>query len=175
MARTEILILSDIHGNSGALDEVLTRTHPHLLLFCGDGLRDLAYLPLPCPLYAVRGNCDHFSVSALGDVQEELTLTVDGMTLLLCHGHSYGVKSGLGRLILTAAQRGVDAVIFGHTHEPVEMTLRPENTKERFGISLEKPLYLFNPGSLGYAPHSFGTLTLQNGVPMFGHGQLDPK
>ena len=93
--------------------------------------------------------------------------------LFITHGHRYGVKSGLGALIAQAVKEDADAVIFGHTHEPLDMTLLPEHTNERFGICLHKPLHVFNPGSLGYRPHSFGTLTIQNGIPLFGHGQLE--
>ncbi len=172
MARTEVLILSDSHGKSDAVAQTVKLTRPHLILFCGDGLRDLAELDLPCPLYAVRGNCDVFNVPALGDIGEESILNLDGLRLLICHGHRYGVKSGLGSLLWEAAREDVDAVIFGHTHEPLEITLLPEHADTRFGIHLTKPLRLFNPGSLGYAPHSFGTLTIKDGIPLFGHGQI---
>lgn len=172
MARTELLILSDSHGRADAVEQALKLTRPHLLLFCGDGLRDLARLDLPCPLYAVRGNCDYFSVPSPGDAEDTLSLTVDGMKLLLTHGHRYGVKGGLGHLIAWAVRERADAVIFGHTHEPLDMTLLPENTLAGLDIHLEKPLHLFNPGAIGAYPSSFGTLTLQNGVPLFGHGAL---
>ena len=172
MATTEVLIMSDTHGNGDLAEQAIRLTRPHVILFCGDGLRDLAFLTLPCPLYAVRGNCDHFLASAMENTGEMLTITLDGMKILLTHGHRFGVKSGLGSLILRAVQENADAVVFGHTHEPLELTLLPENASSRLGISLNKPLHLFNPGSLGYAPHSFGRLTLKNGVPLFSHGQL---
>ena len=172
MSATELLILSDSHGKSSAIERLLQRTRPDLILFCGDGLRDLAYLPLPCPFYAVRGNCDMFSAAGLENTPEELTVTIDGLKLLVTHGHRYGVKGGLGALISRAVRLEVDAVVFGHTHEPLEMTLLPD-IDHGFGISLKKPLHLFNPGSLGYFPHSFGTLTIKGGVPLFGHGTLE--
>ena len=172
MANTEVLILSDSHGKSNAIAQAVSLARPHLILFCGDGLRDFTELDLPCPLYAVRGNCDVFHVPALGDVEEETVMNLDGLRLLLCHGHRYGVKGGLGTILGKALREDVDAVIFGHTHEPLELTLSPQHANERFGIHLNRPLHLFNPGSIGYAPHSFGTLTIRRGVPLFGHGQL---
>ncbi|MBQ9781347.1 MAG: metallophosphoesterase family protein [Clostridia bacterium] len=173
MAKTEILIISDTHGKGDLAERAVALTRPHLTIFCGDGLRDLAFRPALLPLYAVRGNCDYFTVPDIGETEETLTLTIDGLKLLITHGHRYGVKSGLGALITKAIQENTDAVIFGHTHEPLELTLLPEHASSRFGISLNKPLYLFNPGSLGYAPHSFGTLTIKDGVPLFGHGRLE--
>lgn len=172
MVNTDVLIISDTHGRGDLARQVITLTRPDLILFCGDGLRDLAFDPLPCPLYAVRGNCDFFSVPTVGSVEETITLTLDGLKLLLTHGHRYGVKSGLGALIAKGAQEKADAVIFGHTHEPLLLTLTPENASARFGIQLTKPLHLCNPGSLGYPPHSFGRLTLRNSIPLFSHGVL---
>lgn len=173
MAKTDILILSDSHGKSDLIEQTKKLTRPHLILFCGDGLRDFDVGSYTCPVYAVRGNCDCFYVPHMGDVEETLTLNIDGVKLFITHGHRYGVKSGLGALIAQAVKEDADAVIFGHTHEPLDMTLLPEHTNERFGICLHKPLHVFNPGSLGYRPHSFGTLTIQNGIPLFGHGQLE--
>ena len=172
MATTDILIVSDSHGKSDLIEQAAKLTRPHLMLFCGDGLRDLDCSGCICPVYAVRGNCDCFYVPHMGDTDEILTMTLDGVKLLITHGHRFGVKSGLGALISKAVAENADAVIFGHTHEPLDITLLPEHTNERYGICLHKPLHVFNPGSLGYRPHSFGTLTLRNGVPLFGHGHL---
>ena len=172
MARTDILILSDSHGKGDLAEKAAALTRPHLTIFCGDGLRDLDMRPTLHPLYAVCGNCDVFSTPGMGDIEETMILNLDGVRLFITHGHRYGVKSGLGTLITKAVRENADAVIFGHTHEPLDITLLPENTMDQYGIQLNKPLHLFNPGSLGYAPHSFGTLTIKDGVPLFGHGQI---
>lgn len=172
MAKKEILIISDTHGKGDLAEKAAGLTRPHLTLFCGDGLRDLDMRPHLYPLYAVRGNCDVFLTPLMGDIEETMTLNIDGVKLFITHGHRYDVKSGLSSLIGKAVQESADAVIFGHTHEPLELTLLPEHASSRFGISLNKPLHLFNPGSLGYAPHSFGTLTIRDGIPLFGHGQI---
>ncbi len=174
MAKTDILILSDTHGKGDLIEKASKLTRPHLILFCGDGLRDFDDGDHLCPIYAVRGNCDYFYVPRMGDIDDTLTLNVDGVKLFVTHGHRYGVKSGLGALIAQAAKEDADAAIFGHTHEPLETTLLPEHANKHYGICLHKPLHLFNPGTLGYRPHSFGTLTIQNGVSLFGHGQLLP-
>lgn len=172
-----ILILSDSHGRSDLVREVMERTRPDLLLFCGDGLRDLLYCDLPCPLFAVKGNCDLMPPPlpyADGEVGDETLIPIDNMKLLLMHGHRYGVKGGLGAAIARAASCDADALIFGHTHQPFELILRPKEEENPHGnpldVNLKKPLYVFNPGSLCDCPHTFGTLTLRGGVPLFGHG-----
>ena len=175
MSQTDILILSDTHGRDDLIPQTVRLAHPHLMIFCGDGLRDFDPDSLLCPLYAVRGNCDWSYAPHLGEIGDSLSLNFDGVKLLITHGHRFSVKHGLGALVSYAVQENVDAVIFGHTHEPLDILLSSEHAYERFGISLNKPLQLFNPGSLGYAPHSFGTLTIRNGISLFGHGRLELK
>lgn len=169
-----LLIVSDTHGRPDLLTEAIRRTRPDGILFAGDGLRDLTRAELPCPLWAVRGNCDWMqSPCIVGGVtleaEDEELITLQGLRILLTHGHRYGVKGGLGTAVARAVQLDADALIFGHTHIPLELHLSPEETGT---LSVTKPLTVFNPGSLGERPHTFGTLTLRGGQPLFGHGEL---
>ena len=54
--------------------------------------------------------------------------------IFVTHGHAYGVKSGLGRLIDKAESVGADIALYGHSHIPDLTYMR--------GISA------FNPGSI---------------------------
>lgn len=56
--------------------------------------------------------------------------------VLLTHGHYYQVSLSLNYLREEALQRGVDIVMFGHTHRPL--------------LEQEKGLTLLNPGSISY-------------------------
>ena len=171
MKATDILILSDSHQHVSAIDRVLEQSAPHMMIFCGDGLRDFSYRDLPCPLYAVKGNCDAF-LHGVDEVDNEIILPVDGLRIFVTHGHRYDVKDGLEKLVARAAAVKADVAIFGHTHVPLERFLPAGCPMETYGIHLEKPLYLFNPGSIGAMRPSFGTLTVRDGVPLFGHGTL---
>lgn len=165
----EILILSDSHGRAHRIEEALSRQikRPDAVLFLGDGLRDLDALVDPSVLlYAVRGNCDFFSPGA--DVPDERSLFWEGHRLLLCHGHTYGVKGGIGPLLSAGVRMGADLLLFGHTHMPY---LERIGAGERIaGVTLERDVYLFNPGSL--AQGSFGTLHLNGDEVLFSHGVL---
>ena len=171
----ELLIVSDSHGRVENIQAAIERQIKALdaVLFLGDGARDLDRLFLvDTPLWAVRGNCD-WSSSDYADKTERL-LYLEGHTVLMTHGHEWGVKGGLGALIAHAADVGADIVLFGHTHKP---TLRALATGETVGKTvLERPMYLFNPGSIGYNEdgegYSFGTLTLRGETVLFGHGRL---
>ena len=166
----EFLIFSDSHGSAQNMTAAIDRQikTPDAVLFLGDGARDLDRLFLcDIPIWAVRGNCD-WSSSDYAD-KTERTLYFEGHTILLCHGHEWGVKGGMGALIAHAAEVGADIVLFGHTHTPTLQTIAAgEQVK---GITLTRPMYLFNPGSIGY-DGSFGTLTLKGEAVLFGHGKL---
>lgn len=169
-----LLILSDSHGRHDAVAEAIRRVRPDGILFAGDGLRDLTYIDLPCPLWAVRGNCDWSTVPLLVGGQtvvptEEELITLDGRRILLMHGHRYEVKGGLGLAIARATQRKADALIIGHTHKPLELHLSP-GRDDPYGVPM--PLTVFNPGSIGGRDGSFGTLTIRGGQMLFGHGVL---
>ena len=116
-----LLILSDSHGNTYALREAIERAHPDGILFAGDGLRDLTHCDINAPLWAVRGNCDFFLSSLivggreLTPSEEELVV-IDGIRILLLHGHTVGVKSGLENAIQHAARHDADVLVYGHTH-----------------------------------------------------------
>ena len=170
-----VLILSDSHGRGNFVDAILTRTHPDAVLFAGDGLRDLLYAPASAPIYTVRGNCDFYVPPmsfANGDAEEESLFYLEEKKVLLMHGHKWGVKSGLGAALAHAARLEADILVFGHTHEPFERYYAPDDTHGEIGLPLRKPLWVFNPGSLGDRPHTFGTLTIRKGQLLFGHGTV---
>ena len=139
---------------------------PDGVLFLGDGLRDAELLESEIPWYMVKGNCDWFG----GERPDEIVMAMEGHTLLLAHGHRYGVKGGLGALLKHACEVGADVVLYGHTHNP---DLQIVDAGEVVGDAiLEKPIYLFNPGSIGSREGSFGALTLRPDCVFFSHGTL---
>ena len=170
-----LLILSDSHGRPDRVEEALRRVKPDGLLFAGDGLRDLTCREIPCPFWAVAGNCDWISSplivnGSLFEPETEELAVIEGVRILLIHGHRYGVKGGPGQAIARAVQRDADVLVFGHTHTPLELHLSPDSGRSDFSVA--KPLTVFNPGSLGDRNASFGTLTVKGGQLLFGHGEL---
>jgi putative phosphoesterase len=129
------LVLSDTHGDKTgmvrALD-YLDALKADALLHLGDFDADADFLgrELRLPVTAVSGNCDAFR--SMRPTEE--ILEVEGLRLLLTHGHRYGVKENLQRLLYAALERDCAAALFGHTHEP--------------HLSREEGVLLLNPGSL---------------------------
>ena len=162
----EILIFSDSHGSASNMSLALDRQikTPDAILFLGDGARDLDNLfVVDTPIWAVRGNCDWYS-SDLADKTERL-LYFEGHTILLCHGHEWGVKGGLGALIAHAAEIDADIVLFGHTH-----TRTLEYIEKGSIRGVDRDIVLFNPGSLGDFEGSFGNLNISDSGFLLSHG-----
>ncbi|MBQ9133139.1 MAG: YfcE family phosphodiesterase [Clostridia bacterium] len=159
-----ILILSDIHAYYRYAVEAV-KMHPECrtVLFLGDGCRHLDALREVAPqaaFVAVRGNCDTF----LDGVSEtELTLEISGHRIFLCHGHTRGVKYGLGGLLSAAKERKADIALYGHTH------IAHEEYDSESGI------YLLCPGSIG-APRdgkfTYGLLSLDAKNVLFSVGEI---
>ena len=161
----EILIISDSHGRVDNIREVAERCNAaREILFLGDGLRDIDAAWLDDAI-CVRGNCDMFGAN---DYPAERILRFGEYTVMMTHGHEYSVKSGIERAAAAAAERGADMLAFGHTHTRADIYL-PEGSNVG-GLTLEKPLRIFNPGAL--KDGSFGMLTIKNGIPLTSFGSV---
>ena len=136
----KIIVFSDSHGRASAMQEVLMM-HPDakMVLHCGDGAREFEYFAEEHPglsFTGVPGNCDFFGAKNPATV----ILDVDGVRILLTHGHRFFVKSSTSALITHARENDIDIAIFGHTHVPLDRYISGEEG--------QKPLRLFNPGSI---------------------------
>ncbi len=162
----KILVLSDSHGDIYNLKEVL-RIHrdANAVCFLGDGLRDVDALYREVQNSAawicVRGNCDFYNLFDGCAVGKNAQIEYFGKRILLTHGDLYSAKYGLGGLISLAREREADVVLYGHTHIP----------KETY-VNEERPIYLFNPGSICYPNGSYGLITLDEGGILFSHGKI---
>lgn len=130
-----ILILSDTHGDTGAIELALSDADAALALHLGDCAGDMAFVMRShpdLPFHAVCGNCDFTSATPV-----ELTLEIGGKRLYLLHGHTKNVQNGDGALLAAAKKRGADIVLYGHTHiaraEHVDgmLLLNPGSAKRR--------------------------------------------
>ena len=168
------LVFSDSHGRTSKIIEAFERQIKKIdaVIFLGDGLRDISYCEFgDIPLYCVCGNCDMFSRFGTVMAEDEMLVTFGGKKIMLTHGHAYSVKSSYTRICMAAAREGADIVMFGHTHIPHSEYL-PEG-ECKYGTVLPKPLYLFNPGSIGGYDGSFGVLEIdRRGNVILSFGQV---
>lgn len=129
-----ILIVSDTHKKHDNLKRVLECVSPvDLLIHLGDaeGYEDIIGQMAGCPIEIVAGNNDFFS-----KLPREKELQIGNYRALITHGHLYYVSSGIEDLMREAEARGVDVVMFGHTHIPL--------------IEYGENAVALNPGSLTY-------------------------
>lgn len=125
-----VLIFSDTHGRLEAALKIIKEEKFDLILHAGDFFRDSQGLAavVDVPVYGVIGNCDPPGTGPAKDL-----LTLGGKKILLVHGHQFRVKISYQSIFYRACQEGVDAVVFGHTHVPLNETM--------------EGILLFNPGS----------------------------
>ncbi|MFA7637616.1 MAG: YfcE family phosphodiesterase, partial [Monoglobales bacterium] len=85
--------------------------------------------------FFVSGNCDFFDTEP-----SDKAFEIEGFKFFITHGHPYGVKTSLDRLISHAKENKVDCVLFGHTHIPIcekidgMLILNPGSARQSFGI-----------------------------------------
>ena len=144
----DILVLSDSHGAVAPMVRAVELAIPDLILHLGDCWRDGERLRdrFPdIPLEQVPGNCDFLS-----DAPTEQLLVLGGKRILMCHGHTYRVKTSLLLAGVAAEEQQLDLFLFGHTHRPLV---------DRRGRTL-----FLNPGSIGDAVRpSYATVTIRDG------------
>ncbi|MCF8011300.1 MAG: metallophosphoesterase [Clostridiales bacterium] len=143
-----VLVLSDTHGDLKNALYALQKEQYDIILHAGDFVRDAGELAaqVKVPLYKVLGNCDVYDLGV-----EKQIIELEGKKILLIHGHQLKVKTTYQRLLYCAAEENADAVVFGHTHEPLNI--------EQDGI------LLFNPGSTSRPKHgqqsSYGIMEIK--------------
>ena len=129
-----ILIISDTHKQNHNLMRVLDKVGKiDLLIHLGDieGSEDYISLNSGCPVEMIAGNNDFFS-----NLDKEKEIQIGPYKALLTHGHYYYVSVGIEDIKKEARGRGMDIVMFGHTHRPV--------------IDIDENITAINPGSLSY-------------------------
>ncbi|MFQ9934364.1 MAG: metallophosphoesterase family protein [Lachnospiraceae bacterium] len=130
----KVLIVSDSHKHNENIEKVLNKVKPiDLMIHCGDaeGYEDYISKIAECPLFIVAGNNDFFS-----RLDREMVFNIDKYKVFLTHGHYYYVSMGVERLVDEAKQRGVDIVMYGHTHRPM--------------LDIREDIVIINPGSISY-------------------------
>lgn len=129
----KILIVSDTHKKNDNYFKVLEMHKPDMVIHCGDaeGSEYALTKAADCPVHIVLGNNDFFS-----ELPRELELEIEGYKVWVTHGHNYYVSMGNEILKREAIARGMDIVMYGHTHRPV--------------VDRDDDIIAVNPGSLSY-------------------------
>ena len=143
----KILVLADSHGNNPALRMVVSSENPDHILHLGDNDRDCDVFQTEfpdIPYRSVRGNCDPLSRGL--DIDE---FVIEDKRFFMTHGHLYDVKMGKAKIIKAAKERGVDILLFGHTHVQYHST--------------DEGLTVLNPGSVGDNKRSYAVIELSRG------------
>ena len=145
----KLIVFSDSHRELAHMRDVIEREKPDYVFHLGDHDEDARQIGMEfpaLPVATVRGNCDRWS-----DTAETLTIPLGGLCFFLCHGHTYGAKSGISTAVYAAMEAKADVLLYGHTHCADRQVIR--------GIKI------LNPGSCGYESQpTYGYFILENGT-----------
>lgn len=138
-----LLVLSDTHGATDAIDRVLMSAgQVDDVIHLGDYVRDADFIKAKgFTVYSVKGNCDMNS-----DIVTEQVLHIGSKKIWITHGHNYGVKFSLQRLLYRAMELEADAALYGHTHIAAN--------------GYEQGILFLNPGSISQPRHAKPTYAL---------------
>ena len=146
----KILVFSDSHSYRNLMKLFMENVKPDAVIHLGDYVDDgeeISRKYPDLPFYQVPGNCDAYRCSPF--MKLELTKKIGGVKMLLTHGHTYHVKSGPEYLLAEAECQQVDAVLYGHTHQPV-------------CYQAEEGFWVLNPGTCGYFEGTAGYMVVEN-------------
>lgn len=142
----KVCLMSDSHGNTHVMKQVIQREQPDLVLHAGDCAADVTLLASKSifrnsalKMIAVAGNCDLPGAAKLEEI-----LSLDDLQIFLTHGHRYQVKEGYLALVYKAQEVQANLIAFGHTHVPAAF--------------VEQGKLFINPGSLSL-PRGYRTPT----------------
>ncbi len=142
-----ILVFSDSHSDIKSMVHAVENNHPDMIIHLGDNYNDAQILKAKfpeIPLQNVVGNCD------LENARTVKTFDIDSIKFLITHGHLYGVKSRMDKLIKKGRQEQADIVLFGHTHKAY--------------IRKEDGMWVINPGIINkISKSSYAQIIIQNG------------
>jgi hypothetical protein len=127
-----VLVISDTHKNMKALENLFPIMEEcDYIIHLGDFSSDMKEYKKMYgeKLIVIDGNCDFFSNGEI-----ERIIKIEEVNILCCHGHKYGVKSGLEKLKKKGLESQVNICLFGHTHNAV--------------IIKEEKIMLINPGCM---------------------------
>ncbi len=165
----KFLVFSDSHGSAYAMQRVLNQHRSELsgVLHLGDGtaeFRNLSALAgMEKLIFAeVCGNFEQYSMSEAMRPPFTRVLAVEGVRVLLTHGHVQGVSFGAEGLAREAREQGCSVALHGHTHIA-------RHVIDRGSSGEEAPVEILCPGSIARpraGKPSYGVLEIKAGQVM---------
>lgn len=139
-----IAVMSDTHRHSYAIKQVSKLIQDaDIAIHLGDNVEDVEILKQSYKgkILNVRGNCDFTGLAPIERLEE-----IEGKKIYMTHGHKYNVKYDLLKLKYRAKEVGADIVLFGHTHESLEL--------------YEDGIWFVNPGSAALPRDSYQSIAI---------------
>ena len=107
-----ILVISDYHKRENAVLDLINQYRPDYTLCLGDGESEEGFYK-ENNIISVKGNCDYTNLPLIKVIE------IDGMRILMTHGHLHNVYFDIFKLYLLAKEQNATHVLYGHTHMPI--------------------------------------------------------
>jgi len=133
----KILLISDTHNDLRLLENTVLPKYAdevRMAVHLGDFAKDLMHFQASFSKIQMVGVGGSFEYNEKSELIFEVGDGELKRRILLMHGHTMDVKTGLDRIINHARKKEVHACFFGHTHMPT--------------ILVEHDIFFMNPGSL---------------------------
>ncbi|MDE6200807.1 MAG: YfcE family phosphodiesterase [Clostridiales bacterium] len=130
----KLVVISDTHHDMARLEQLLPIINSaDYLVFCGDGVSDVLWLRgrITVPIVCVKGNND---IGLNVQITDLASVAFGKTKALVTHGHKFGVRQGVGKVLGMAIMKDCKLVFFGHTH--------------RYMDFLQGGVHFINPGAL---------------------------
>lgn len=146
----EILVLSDSHGKVDHMVRAVEQFPPRQVLHLGDCVGTLQALERQFPQLPGDHGSRQLPTGARPE-SRSACLEIEGVRILMLHGHTRHVKSSPMAAVYAAREYGADVLLFGHTHVPL--------------VDYDGALWVMNPGAAGdYTRPTCGLLTIREGA-----------
>ncbi len=132
-----ILVISDSHSLEKN-QKIIDLENCDFNVHCGDSQLmsndpDMKSFDMTC-----RGNCDFDRNYQISEVKD-----LNGLKLMVTHGHYFDVNYSLSSLRLAAIEKDVDVAFYGHTHV--------------VNVDYQNNVLIINPGSLRQSRSAYPT------------------
>ena len=150
---------SNVFGTRVPVERIAALCHQYDVALCVDAAQGAGLFPIRMEESGIDYLCCAGHKGLYGPMgtglllvrEPERLLEIEGVRILMLHGHTRHVKSSPMAAVYAAREYGADVLLFGHTHVPL--------------VDYDGTLWVMNPGAAGdYTRPTCGLLTIREGA-----------
>lgn len=136
----KIIILSDSHGDSATMCDVIDKERPGMIIYLGDGIADTEALNVSFPNIELIKNLGNVDSHTIDENWIKIT-EICGKRFLMTHGHTFfterdftqtGMAEARSNILKYMGINNIDITLHGHIHEPFLCRCQMESSRRRW-------------------------------------------